>query len=121
MGKRICLFCVGVSALFSIATDRGTVTADEPKVLNNFVTERVRESRLTGPATAIEFSLPRAEWVFSLGRRFQRRGPDGGHARRKGPGGVDPRIGQAARTGGDASRKPFCQIPFTFSSNRDNA
>ncbi|MFV1969050.1 MAG: hypothetical protein ACC628_26820 [Pirellulaceae bacterium] len=64
MGKRICLFCVGVAALFSSATDRGAVTADEPTVLNNFVTELARESRLTGPATTIEFSLPSAGWVF---------------------------------------------------------
>jgi hypothetical protein len=64
MGKRICLVCVSLFALFSSATYLATAIAGESKVLNNFVTELVREASLTGPATTVEFSLPRSGWVL---------------------------------------------------------
>lgn len=64
MGIRICFCCVGVSVLIGSAIHRGNVIAGEPRVLNNFVTELVRKVSLSGPATTIEFSLPRAGWVF---------------------------------------------------------
>jgi len=65
MKKRICLFCVGVFALFINALHEAAAIAREPKVLNNFVTELVRETDLSGLATTVEFSLPRAGWVFA--------------------------------------------------------
>jgi hypothetical protein len=63
MGKRVCIVCVCISALFS-ATHREATIAGEPKVLNNFVTQLVQKEHVTGPATTIEFSLPKAGWVF---------------------------------------------------------
>jgi hypothetical protein len=64
MGTRLFLICLSVSVFFSSPTYRATAIAGESKVLNNFVTELVREAGLSGPATTIEFSLSRSGWVL---------------------------------------------------------
>ncbi len=64
MSKIARIVCVGLAVFFNSGAGWEAASAGEPAVLNNFVTELVRETNLTGSATTVEFSLPRAGWVF---------------------------------------------------------